>query len=1079
MKFRILYISLLLFCIIRNSFAVSIDVASTFITTDNGLSSNTVRYIFQDSKGFVWIGTLNGLNRYDSHSFISFMPESSGKISLADNNIESISEDANGFLWICTAPKIFSCYDLKKACFVDYTGCGEYNDFYQRKITASNGDIWLYHLRNGCRRVRFKEDRFSSLTFKVEKGNIPSDNVTSVIEDDSGVIWICTKAGIVKVMEDESEIIGSGLSFVAAQSFQNQIFFLTHQGSVYTYDSSKGLCLIEKIVSYQNKFKYTDSFKLNEDWIIFTSRGTFNFNMKDFQLKTYTTLNIDNGECTFDNKGNCWVYNGTGDVYYINKGTKKVKRLELVPRQLVEGTAFEYYQVIHDIRGIIWISTSGNGLYAYDPDTEELTHFAYRTEGSNSILSNFLSCVMEDNSGNIWTAGGRTGISVLSVLNPGASLIYPENKSLTDRSNVIPMVTRMKSGEIWISNRNGSLYQYDRNLKLIRKKDYFPYSIFRATEDNDGNIWLGSRGGGLCINGKWYTRQNISNSLSHNHIFDILKDAKGRMWIGTFGGGLNLAIHENGDYHFNHFFQRLRIRRLTEDKNGRIWIASDNGVYVFHPDSLVLNPNDYYLYNFSNRKLPANQIYPIFCDSKGNVWIGTAGAGFSVCNPAENNYEELSFQHYNTNDGLVNNMVQSIIEDKEGKMWIATEYGISRFDIDTKTFDNFFFSANMPSNYYWETTRAAITDDGCLLLGTDHGLAIINPQKVMPKSIIPGVVFTDLKINGMTINTNDKDSLLTKDIAYTDTIKLKYFQNSLVVEFSSFDFSFANASKYAYRLEYFDKMWSTPSSLNFAAYKNLPPGHYKLQVKAYNAAGVWANEEAVLDIIITPPFWKTNWALILYILLACLGLYITFRLIKNYNMLKNRILVEKQLSEYKLLFTNIAQKFRIPLTLIQDGLGKMEQNKDMPPATLAPMNTIRNSSRKLMRLVEKFDKEGMKTVKGVTVANDSDKRFIDQMNLIIDKNLSDSSFNVETFASAMGYKRTLFYQKAKSIMGITPNEYLQNIRLKKAAELLLDDRLTIAEVAYKTGFEDPSYFSRVFKSHYGITPTQFQNNKQN
>lgn len=158
------------------STSASIEVRSTHMTTTDGLANNSICYIFQDSKGFIWMGTLNGLSRYDGNSFVTFLPESesgNNRISLSTNHARTISEDKNGFLWIETSGEFFNCYDLRKDCFVDFTGCGEYRQNYDRKAEAANGDVWLWNSRNGCRRVTYQNGAFSSVSFRKSLGNLP------------------------------------------------------------------------------------------------------------------------------------------------------------------------------------------------------------------------------------------------------------------------------------------------------------------------------------------------------------------------------------------------------------------------------------------------------------------------------------------------------------------------------------------------------------------------------------------------------------------------------------------------------------------------------------------------------------------------------------------------------------------------------------------------------------------------------------------------------------------------------------------------------------------------------------------
>ena len=598
-------------------------------------------------------------------------------------------------------------------------------------------------------------------------------------------------------------------------------------------------------------------------------------------------------------------------------------------------------------------------MFAYDLATDELQHFESNINGFSHITSNFLQYIMEDRAGGIWVSSEYTGISRLSVLNEGAERVFPEDETLSDRSNTVRMINRMPDDKIWLGTRRGGLYIYDPHLKTIESSRYFDSNIYAVEEGADGSIWLGSRGNGLSIDGKWYTyHSNDPLSIGNNNIFTLYRDRKNRMWIGTFGGGLNLAVKEKDKYVFkrflNNFYSQRQIRVIQEDNNGWIWVGTSAGVYIFNPDSLMNDPDNYITYNYNNGKLRSNEIKCIHQDSKGRIWVGTSGKGFSMCMP-EGDYRNLTFEHYDGSDGLLNSMVQSIVEDREGKLWVATEYGISRFDPDTHAFENFFFSAYALGNVYSENS-GCVSKDGKLMFGSNYGLVVITPGKIVNNSTVtPMAAFTNLRINGIAMRPGDVDSPLDRSLIYTDEIELKYFQNSFVIDFSTFDYSGTNSTKYTYRLDNYDKEWSIPSSLNFAAYKNLAPGTYKLRVKACNGVGVWGDKETVLKIIVVPPFWKTTWAFFIYAILIGVALYITFRLMRDFNTLRNRIQVEKQLTEYKLVFfTNISHEFRTPLTLIQGALEKMQRGGKIPKEMAYSLKVMDKSTQRMLRLINQL-----------------------------------------------------------------------------------------------------------------------------
>ncbi len=816
------------FILFSQSIAASVEVRSTHMTTGDGVANNSIRYIYQDSKGFIWMGTLNGLSRYDGNSFVTYRPEG-----------------------------------------------------------GNEGNVWLWQDGNGCRKVTYMNGEFTSVVFKKENNNLPSNNVTYISEDEQGRVWIGSHDGIAQVVGDKAVLVEENHDASKMMSFGKDVFFLSGTGTISLKREGEDSRIVTRLGEGS---KVYSTMRLQNDWIVFTEDGSYVFNLRTHQVSRDTELNIARGQVQIDNRGNFWIYNHTGKVWYVNAKTRFVKSFQLIPADKVNYIDEERYHIVHDSRDIVWISTYGNGLFAYDLATDELQHFESNINGFSHITSNFLQYIMEDRAGGIWVSSEYTGISRLSVLNEGAERVFPEDETLSDRSNTVRMINRMPDDKIWLGTRRGGLYIYDPHLKTIESSRYFDSNIYAVEEGADGSIWLGSRGNGLSIDGKWYTYHSDDPlSIGNNNIFTLYRDRKNRMWIGTFGGGLNLAVKEKDKYVFkrflNNFYSQRQIRVIQEDNNGWIWVGTSAGVYIFNPDSLMNDPDNYITYNYNN----------------------------------------------------------------------GTEYGISRFDPDTHAFENFFFSAYALGNVYSENS-GCVSKDGKLMFGSNYGLVVITPGKIVNNSTVtPMAAFTNLRINGIAMRPGDVDSPLDRSLIYTDEIELKYFQNSFVIDFSTFDYSGTNSTKYTYRLDNYDKEWSIPSSLNFAAYKNLAPGTYKLRVKACNGVGVWGDKETVLKIIVVPPFWKTTWAFFIYAILIGVALYITFRLMRDFNTLRNRIQVEKQLTEYKLVFfTNISHEFRTPLTLIQGALEKMQRGGKIPKEMAYSLKVMDKSTQRMLRLINQL-----------------------------------------------------------------------------------------------------------------------------
>lgn len=944
-----------------SSVHASVEIRSNKLTTGDGLANNSIRYMFQDSKGFMWMGTVNGLSYYDGNSFVSIYPDPNLPVSLADPRIRNMEEDSNGFLWIATLSSLYSCYDLKHGRFVDFTGCGEYKQSYSKKIIASDQSVWLWDNNNGCRRVVYQDGQFSSQAYKKESGNLSSDEVLFVYEsnDSPGHVWIGTRQGLWKYHEGKLEAMDTqGESWEHIFSYGQYTCIITGKKEIYRHSLSNNR--LEKIASLTelgDTGVITGSLRLQHQWVMFTATGSYILNPVTGKLRRFSRLNIKNGNVTRDNKGNAWVHNYTGNVWYVNTSTGDIKPFQFLSSEHLGYIDVERYSIIHDSRDIIWITTYGNGLFAYDLNTGGLQHFTFEVSHSSHINSNYLQYIIEDRSGGIWVSSEFSGLSHLEILNKGTLRIYPNGENASDRSNTIRMLLRGKNGNVFMANRMGTLYEYDAGLKNILRKEKFTHNVYSMCEDNEGQLWLGMRGIGLRIGPDQWYRHNSKDpsSLSNDNVYLIYRDRKGRMWIGTFGGGLNLAVKTGNGYQFKHFFQdsygEKRVRVIQEDRNGMMWVGTNNGIYIFHPDSLIHAPKNYILYNHVNETFPSNEIRCLVNDHEGNMWIGTTGTGFAICNPGDD-YQHLTFDCYSMKDGLPNGVIQSIVEDQDHKMWIATEYGISRFTPATKQIENYYFSSHTLGNVYSENT-ACINTDGRLLFGTNYGLVALDTHKVENMEKPVSTVFTGLHINGTHMLPGMEDSPLDETMSYTRELKLKHYQNSFVIAFSTFNF-LSGASKYSYRMPPYDSEWSIPSAQNLATYRNLPPGKYQLQVKACNVAGMWG-KESTLEIVIAPPFWQTTWAYLIYLVLIGIAGYFSFHIIRNFNRLRNRIAIEKQLTEYKLeFFTNISHEFRTPLTLIQGALNKLVNIENPPKEMQRPLRTMDKSTQRMLRLINQL-----------------------------------------------------------------------------------------------------------------------------
>lgn len=962
--------TLLLILLYMVSWAANLYAQDSFtthiehLTTANGLSNNTVRYIYQDNKGFIWFCTLNGLNRYDGNTFRTFLPENvPGKVSLADGRVKSVCEDRYGFLWIATSDDRFSCYDLKRDCFVDFTGCGEYGKQYGY-ITLLQNEVWLWGRGEGCRRIYRQNNAFVSEVYCAGNGKLASDAVGFVMQDTGGRVWIGTDRGLYCKQDETLVCVVQEECFVRARSFSEYTCFITDAGEIWTV-RKKDISAFQSasVPGVMSRRDLPGDLAVRNQWVIFTQNGSFVYSLKNHTIKPAPKeWNIPGAEVFTDNRGNYWAFNRTGNLHYILAETGEAKVFNLMPEEKVRSVDRERYHVVHDSRDILWISTYGNGLFTYDLRKGQLNHFTASDKRSSIIDSNALQCVAEDRSGSIWIGSDYTGVSHLKVAGEVSSLFFPEpDKGNNDlHQNNVRMLAQLSNGDIYLGTRNGNVYVYNAAFSVQKQKRHYAHNVYTVCEDTAGVPWLGTRGDGLYIgDAHWLHQAGDTTSLASNEIFSLLCDREGRMWVGTFGAGLEFAMPDGkGGYVFCHFlntyYGQKRIRALVEDHNGWIWAGTSDGIFVFRPERLLKNPTDYYHYNRENGALHSNEIRSIMQDSQGNIWISESGYGFAVCMPGED-YGKLDFAHYGVSDGLVNNMVQAFAEDKSGQIWITTEYGVSCFNPTSETFLNYFFFTHMLCNVYNETA-ILVLPDGRVMMGANQGVTITDPAQIKTDLRVPAVTFTALRLNSAEADASEPYVLQERSLPYAESVRLNYVERSFDIYFSTLEYSAVVPVKFSYMLEGVDRTWSVPSAQPYATYKNLNPGTYLLKVKACNALGQWDDEVySALEIIVTPPFWRTTWAYLLYVLLGILVIYITWRIICRIEELRNKIKVEEELTEYKLVFfTNISHEFRTPLTLIQAALDKMHRVKTVPKEMSASIKLMDKSTQRMLRLVNQL-----------------------------------------------------------------------------------------------------------------------------
>ena len=931
-----------------------VELHQDYLTTRDGLPHNTVRDILQDSRGFIWFGTLNGMGRYDGYNLKNCSNVPWSEFPISDMRVKHIKESSDGLLWVASSGDKISCYDPERNEFLDYTGQDRYLDSY-RNISLFGDEVWLWG-EQGCLYVKYADGMFNSVRFDCDNGKLKSNLVTFLSRTSDGTIWIATGQGVCKVQDGKTSVIGGNTLYQYIAIHDNTPYFIADDGSVSKYDKASGeLKRQARVPGVSRRNDLTGEIVDGDKWILFTTRGCYEFDFAKSMLHELP-VGISKGKTVDDGNGIYGIYDGTGNFHCYKKGKGFLKSFKAMTPEQVKLIDLERYSILEDSRGIIWITTRGNGLWAYLPEKERLEHFT-TGDKENILPSDALLDIFEDKSGTLWIGTELTGVVHCTVMKKSEKLFLPVARD-TNGSESVRLVKKLTNGDMVIGTRQGEFYVYDDRLEVLKSRQNVGFNIYDAAADSLGHLWLASRNNGLVINDKIYKNNGKdSTSLNLNALFSILKDRKGRMWIGTLGKGLDLAYRRNdGTLAFRHFLTQTygmrRVKALTEDRNGYIWAATSDGVIVFNPDSLIADANKYHHYSKEKGLLHETDLRSLFEDSHGRMWVGENGSGVCVIEIRDKNYAHPICQHYSTDNGLVNGNVQSIIEDRNGHIWLSTEYGISCFETANKSFHSFFFSNDHLGNVYSENSTALLSD-GRLAFGGYKGVLIVNPVQVLGNQLPPMVTFTELHVNGLPANPGISDNKQWKSISYCDRIEQAYNQNTLEIYFSTLGFS-SILPRYCYKLDGIDESWSKPSNLNFASYRNLLPGDYTLHVKACNADGVWG-DETTIAIVVKPPFWQTWWARIIYILLIAGGCFLLFSTLRHIDSLRNKVSMERQLTDYKLdFFTNISHEFRTPLTLIGIALEKLRDIPDMSLDIRSSVDVLDRSSRRMSRLIDQL-----------------------------------------------------------------------------------------------------------------------------
>jgi len=844
-------------------FSQETDIKFTRISVGDGLSHLVTNFIDQDESGFIWIGTHDGLNRFDGYQFKTYYKTPDNTNSLSDNIITCFLQNNKEEVWIGTDEGL-------------------------NKFNLLNNNIDRY--------VNIKSDSTS----------LSSNLINSIVKDSLGFLWIGTDDGLNKYNPQTETFKRFYTTLSSSYSEEKnriqKLYIDTNNGlwvktidAVYRMDLTTKvfqkiiqLSISEKIINPHYNFGMfqTVSGKL----LIGSGSGLYVYNYDTREISAYThdynnSKSISSNIITSilqDDQGVIWV----GTVDGLNKFDEITGVFSHYKQNVADSKSLSnniVTSIFQDESGAIWVGTFGSGINRFNPFSKNFNYFKTPDENIKNPNDKSVWAVLEDSNKNIWW-GTNHGLYVVN-----------------EKSEKIKFF----------------------GVSAIKNKGIVQEFVGALYEDSLGNLWIGTDNGISVLKAEMVNQIFEANSeqefvhiYSKERVLKFLENTdSNKMWVGVFDQGLlqfDIEAVVNPEKRIpksvlkdipKSEITKINITEIFK-KDSVLWLGSKQGMLRFD-----INKNKIKRYKYregDEKSVSHNKVYSIQ-EGKGNVlWLATYGGGLNKFN-----IETEEVRYYTTKNGLLNNGIYNLLIDDENKIWVSTNNGLSKFDPVTETFKNYDENDGVQGN---EFNQGAFykSKTGRMYFGGNEGFNAFYPNKIDENKMQPEVVLTDFLIFNTIIKpentlyelgiSDDSNVILEKNINETEKIKLSYTHSVFSIEFAASHYINPKRNVFEYKLEGFDEDWVSVNSNNRkATYTNLDPGKYVFKARSANKDMVWNKVPKELIIEISPPFWRTNWFYFLIVLGVLAIIYIVLRIrigqinlqhFKKQNELKTTMLKE-------------------------------------------------------------------------------------------------------------------------------------------------------------------------------------------
>ncbi len=915
---------------------------------------------------------------------------------LSNSLINSIYQDKRNYLWVATEDGLNKYDAVKFTIYKNKSGDSTSlkNNYVRVMFEDSNNRFWVGCV-NGLLSYDRAKDSFSEI--KLYKNEVRIEpHITSISESKNADVWIATSGeGVIRVKNGSNQVqIDEDFSAQLNSRFLTSILIDKNE-NVWIGNETEG-------VNYYSTTKRT---------------------MMSFKAPNGIGSNQISSICE-DKQGEIFVGTLTGGLYRYNKSTQI---FESIP-YLKSLTPLPVKSIFCNNQNQLLVGTDGKGMKILNRKAQILDDFQIPSAPFDFSKMK-VHAILQDKAGNLWTGLFQKGV----YLSPNKTnrFNYYGNKSFLNNvigSSCIMALSKDLDNTLWVGTDNDGLYAIDASGKSTHYPpqngpNAISSTILCILDDGNGKLWLGSFLDGLiCFDkrtakSKSYNNRHdsLQNNTSSNRITSLAKDAKNQLWIGSNGGGLYVfdlntkqyIKHYSSERSGNYRIENNWINTIICGDDGVVWCGSAGGVFSINPIT-----NNIKYYNVENKVLPGNIVFSLLEDETGNIWIGTTEG--LACFDKKTQKSKI----YRMKDGLPSNVICSIQNDEKGNIWLSSHMGISKFIVNENLFVNYFNFDGLQGNEF--SMGAGCKDaKGQLFFGGVNGISYFYPNQINNERTPLKIHLTGLNIKDKPVNLGQMSGgklIIDTIVSDIKTIYLDYKDNVFSLEFSTFEFGKGERVFYRYKMDGISDEWlTTEEGVNKISFSNLSYGSHKLLV--YASAFGSKSDERIIYIVISPPWYLTWWAKIIYFLLFILAIWFGVKYaldqIKHRHEIIRREHVE-QINEAKLqFFINVSHEIRTPMTLIISPLAKLiSETVDVEKRKVFQM-MYRNSQRILRLINQSLDVR--KIDKGLLSVKYNETNMVDF--------IDDIMQTFEYLANSKSIKFEFFHEKVPVMAWVDQNNF--------------------------------------------------------